>query len=231
MAKINDKSWREQTVENVGMGNIKTVYFDDTKPNYILLSNPGPLPLYVSTNPNVSNVDADMVIPAYGRQLFAQAFGVKELFFVCYDGEIHNVRLKSWEGEFDPVSINQTMQTVPQAEDLNLGNVIVTNFPSNVEINNDLGNPVPVSGNVGINNFPATQPVSGTVGVNNFPETQPVSGTVGVNNFPETQAVAGTVTIGNDTAAPVPTINADYLTKLDTIITLLTQIELNTQPV
>ena len=43
----------------------------------------------------------------------------------------------------------------------------------------------PVSGTF----FQATQPVSGTVGVNNFPATQPVSGTVGVSNFPATQPV------------------------------------------
>lgn len=35
-----------------------------------------------------------------------------------------------------------------------------------------------------------TQPVSGTVGVNNFPATQPVSGSVSVSNFPATQPVS-----------------------------------------
>lgn len=35
--------------------------------------------------------------------------------------------------------------------------------------------PLPVSGTVGVNNFPVTQSVSGTVGINNFPSTQNVS--------------------------------------------------------
>lgn len=38
--------------------------------------------------------------------------------------------------------------------------------------------------------FQATQPISGTVGVNNFPATQPVSGTVAVSNFPASQPVS-----------------------------------------
>lgn len=49
----------------------------------------------------------------------------------------------------------------------------------------------PVSGSVGINNWPSTQQVSGTVGVNNFPSVQ----TVSVNNWPATQTVSGSVTV------------------------------------
>lgn len=174
MSKINDKSWREQTIEDVGSGVRKVVYFNDTKPNYILLSNPCHSPLYVSTSPAVSDVDADMIVPVNGVQMYSQAHGIKELYLICYDPDLHKVRVKSWEGDFDPATINQTQKTVPQNENESLGTVTVTNFPN----------------------------------------VQPVSGTVNVGN-----------------AQPIQTINADYLTKMDSIITLLTQIELNTRPV
>lgn len=65
---------------------------------------------------------------------------------------------------------------------------------SNVTITNAS---VPVTGSVGVNNFPATQAVSGTVGVNNFPATQGVSGMVAITNLPATQPVSGTVGINN----------------------------------
>ena len=66
--------------------------------------------------------------------------------------------------------------------------------------------PPPVSSNVFVTNFPATQPVSGSVGVNNFPAVYPVNdnggsltvdGTVAVSNFPATQPVSGTVGVNN----------------------------------
>ena len=66
-------------------------------------------------------------------------------------------------------------------------------FPPSVEISNDVGNPVPVSGTF----FQATQPISGSVSVSNFPATQTVDGTVDVGNFPATQTVDGSVSVSN----------------------------------
>jgi cytoskeletal protein CcmA (bactofilin family) len=121
-------------------------------------------------------------------------------------------------------------------------NVAVTNWPASqnvngavsindeVEVKNDAGNPLAVSGTVSVGNFPATQPVSGSVSVSNFPSTQAVTGTffqatqpvsgsvsvsnfpasttvngtVDVGNFPATQTVDGSVTISNDSGSPVP---------------------------
>ena len=100
------------------------------------------------------------------------------------------------------------------------GTVDVGNFPTtqtvdgSVTINNDSGNPVPVTfpSGVSVSNFPATQTVDGTVDVGNFPTsfdvgnfpaTQTVdgsvtvSGTVDVGNFPASTTVAGTVDVGN----------------------------------
>ena len=104
------------------------------------------------------------------------------------------------------------------------GTVTVTEIDLGiVEIANDEGNPIPVSGTVSVNqpvavtdnggsltvdgtvsvdNFPTTQTVDGTIAFSNTTievtqGTDPwtVDGTVSVDNFPATQTVDGTVTI------------------------------------
>lgn len=89
----------------------------------------------------------------------------------------------------DVDAVTQVMNTAPVGTEYGavvrlVGNV---NLGSSVEISNDSGNPIPVNGTVGINNFPATQAVTGTF----FQATQPISGSVSVSNFPATQAVTG----------------------------------------
>jgi len=54
-----------------------------------------------------------------------------------------------------------------------------------------LTNTLTISGNVSVDNFPATQVVSGSVDVDNFPASFEVS------NFPATQAVSGSVDVDN----------------------------------
>jgi hypothetical protein len=107
-----------------------------------------------------------------------------------------------------------------------IGGVVVG---SEVEIKNDTGNPIPVSGSVSVSNFPATQTVSGTVAldsaslaaletiqVGNFPATQAVSAIdLDIRNLSSAQdsvtvtgsvnaAVTGTVEITNDVGNPIP---------------------------
>ena len=87
-----------------------------------------------------------------------------------------------------------------------------------------------ITGDVNINNFPATQTVDGTVNINNFPATQTVDGTVAVtgtfwqasqtvdgtvgvtgdvniNNFPASQTVDGTVALDAATLSALENIN------------------------
>lgn len=79
--------------------------------------------------------------------------------------------------------------------------VSVGNFPASVEVSNDVGSPLPISGTVSV-----TEPVSvddnggsltvdGTVGVSNFPALQPVSDNGG------SLTVDGTVAVSNMVAA------------------------------
>lgn len=90
-----------------------------------------------------------------------------------------------------------------------------------VEVTNDSGNPLPVSGTVAVSNLPATQAVSGpltdtqlratsvpvTVSDGSGPLT--VDGTVGVSNFPVTQPVSGPLTDTQLRASSVPVTVSD----------------------
>lgn len=126
-----------------------------------------------------------------------------------------------------PVSGSVTVANLPATQAVS-GSVAVSNLPAtqpvsgsvavtgNVEVVNDVGNPLPVSGAVTVSNFPGTQPVSGSVSVSNLPATQPVSGTVAVSNLAATQTVAGTVAVSNlpATQAVSGTVNVATLPAL-----------------
>lgn len=60
--------------------------------------------------------------------------------------------------------------------------------------------PLPVQGNIGVNNFPATQAVSGTVNIGNLPTTQQVSGNVGIVGTPTVNETAKTTLIAHGRA-------------------------------
>src|SRR6056297_1056509 len=86
------------------------------------------------------------------------------------------------------------------------GTVTVTEIDLGVvEISNNDGNPIPVSGTVSVNQPIAVTDnnssltVDGTVSVSNFPATQTVDGTVSVSNFPATQTADGTIAFSNTT--------------------------------
>jgi hypothetical protein len=67
-----------------------------------------------------------------------------------------------------------------------------------IEIKNDSGNPVPVSGTVAVSNFPATQPVSGTVNIGTMPEVEVKNDSgnpVPISDAGESITVDGTVSI------------------------------------
>jgi hypothetical protein len=118
----------------------------------------------------------------------------------------------------EPVTVDGTVAldaaTLAALESVNAtvsGSVSVNNFPvtqqvsGTVEITNDVGNPIPVSGSVAVTDGGGSLTVDGSVSVNNFPTTQAVSGTVAldsatlaaletinVGNFPATQTVSAT---------------------------------------
>lgn len=104
----------------------------------------------------------------------------------------------------------QKINSLLKSIDAKTGSTTITGpvtVSNEVEVTNSTGNPIPVSGTVGLDStslaalenisvtFPATQNVNVTnaglsVSVSNLPATQPVSGSVSVSNFPATQPVS-----------------------------------------
>lgn len=94
--------------------------------------------------------------------------------------------------------------------------VTVSNFPvvqtvtGSVEIANDVGNPIPVSGTISATqNGPwDTRNITGTISLPTGAATSakqlPDNHQVQVSNFPNTQNVSGTVEIANDVGNPIP---------------------------
>lgn len=170
MAKMNEKSHRE-TIVNVGDSVTTLVEFaDNTQPNYFQLSNPCPQPLFVSTNPQVSNTRADLIVPAYGTKLLVLMHGVRQIYLKCYDQDNHDVTIKSWEGEFDPNVIAQSQDITVSDPQNDLGIVTVGNMPENQDVtvtNTNL--------NVTVSNMPVEQDVEVTkplpAGTNNIGNT------------------------------------------------------------
>lgn len=129
MAKenTNNGTWREQRVQlkpSVG----ETVYFNDTQPNHILISNPSPSPIFIGVNGNVNTTTYDMVIPPYATKLYARMMGTTRLYMYSDTPNVLLVQVTSWAGEFDPASISQSMEMVGAGADGLLGIVEVNNI-------------------------------------------------------------------------------------------------------
>lgn len=102
--------------------------------------------------------------------------------------------------------------------------VDIGSFPASVEISNDIGNPVPVSGTVTITDGAGPVTVDGSVNVSNFPASTEVSNDVG-NPIPVSDAggsltVDGTVAVSNFPAIQ-PVSDAGGSLTVDGIVSVL----------
>ena len=108
-------------------------------------------------------------------------------------------------------------------------------IPGSVEINNDIGNPIPclldattlaaletttvlqgtdpwtIDGTVSVNNFPATQTVDGTVNIGTMP-TVDINQPIAVTDNGSSLTVDGTVALDSTTLAALETITVDTVT-------------------
>lgn len=172
------KTWREQSVEPVGIGALMECAFDDTNPNYALITNPCPSPLYVGLSSQTSAGNAALVVPPFGQKILARPLPLNRIYIRCYDPETHAVNVASWEDEFSPNVISQTVESVKPISDTgdDADNVVVTNFPTSFGINNlpsiqrvQVENPTSFPSSVDVNNFPTS------FNVGNFPTEQNVT--------------------------------------------------------
>lgn len=123
----NNGTWREQRVR-LQAATSDVVYFNDTNPNHILVSNPVGAPLYVGVNGNVNPAAYDLVIPPYGTRLYARMLGSPRLYIYSDSLEAVDVQVTSWEGDFNPSSIAQSQEMVGAGADGLLGVVEVNNI-------------------------------------------------------------------------------------------------------
>lgn len=102
------------------------------------------------------------------------------------------------------------MSPVPEPcnETINVENLTVD--LGEIEIKNDVGNPVPVAGTVDVGNFPLTQAVTGPLTDAELRATPvPVSGTVTITDGAGPVTVDGTVSVGNFPANQTVTVDSE----------------------
>jgi len=86
------------------------------------------------------------------------------------------------------------------------GDVVIegnVNVPTSVEISNDVGNAIPVDGNINVDNFPTTQTVDGTISI------QDGGNSITVDDGGSSITVDGNVEIANGVGNAIPVIGTD----------------------
>lgn len=199
MAKDTKLTWREQRIllkPSTG----ETLYFSDTTPNHMLISNPSPSALYIGVNGNVSPSQYDMLIPPYGTRLYARMNGSTRLYLYSDAADTMNVQVTSWEGDFDPSSIAQSQEMVGAGADGLLGIVEINNILSALPAGRN------VIGGMFVSEFGVPLPSgNNTIGGVILKEGTALIGKVNVESMPQdsatykkvTASASGVVTVKN----------------------------------
>lgn len=127
MAAKNNGTWREQrhTLQPLTS---ETIYFNDTNPNHILISNTAAAPLYIGVNGNVNPQSYDIVIPPYGTRLYARMMGSNRVYLFSDSIESVSVQVTSWEDDFNAASVSQSVEMIGAGANGLLGIVEVNNI-------------------------------------------------------------------------------------------------------
>ena len=174
MASKNNGTWREQR-SRLKPKTSETVYFNETKPNHILISNPVPYPLYVGVSGTVDPSTYDLVIPPYGTRLYARMMYTTRLYLYSDSIEPVDIQLTSWEDEFNPASIAQSTEMVGAGANGLLGIVEVNNILGSIPTGTN------VIGGVFVSEFGASLPQ----GNNHIGRVEVESGSIDVLSLPQ----------------------------------------------
>lgn len=170
----NNGTWRESK-KTLPPKQAETIYFGDTKPNHILINNPSASPIYIGTNGTISSTHYDMIIPPFASKLYAKMMHTTRLE-MFYDGvEPINIQVTSWEAEFNPASVSQSVELVGGGADGLLGVVLVSGILDPLPSGNNL------LGGVFISEFAAALPT----GNNKIGRVEVESGTMKVTELPQ----------------------------------------------
>lgn len=85
MSKVDMKSYREQIIDLRG-GQVNEVYFIDTKPNFIYVSNLGTGDLFVSDNMNVTPTKHDIVVGEGMKRSIVKPLGMNKIYIYAQAG-------------------------------------------------------------------------------------------------------------------------------------------------
>jgi len=184
MAKDNARTWREQriTLQPAEGG---TLYFSDTKPNHILISNPSPTALYIGVNGNVSPTVYDTVIPPYGTKLYARMTGSTRVYLYSDAPESITVQVTSWEDDFNPASVSQSFEMVGVGANGILGIVDINNVIGSLPAGSN------VIGGVTIQSFGVSLPSGNNkIGDVGLKEGNALIGKVMVESLPQEMATS-----------------------------------------
>lgn len=139
------QTWREQRIE-IPAQEQTVVYFNDTTPNHILISNSSGASIFAGTNGNVSQTSYDTVIQPYGTRLLPSMLPFNRLYVYNSGAEATTITVKSWQGEFNAAAIAQSVEMVGAGQNGLLGIVDVNYILSPLPAGNNLIGGVQVTG-------------------------------------------------------------------------------------
>jgi len=225
-SNIDMKTVREQTKDLIG-GMVNEIYFIDTKPNFIYVTNLGTGQLFIDDQPNVNENSYEILAGTLMKRAIVKPLGLTKLYI--YTDADCKVKIESGVAELSISDIPMTQIVATLSNSLSISTVDVTGITNALPAGNNK------IGNVGILSMPDVNVLtlpSLPAGSNNI-------GDVDVVTMPDLTIAtlpslpAGTNNIGvvdvngwND----MITLLTDIKTLITTGNSLLTDIKTNTTP-
>lgn len=123
MSKIDLKSFREQTVDLKG-GQVNEIYFIDTKPNFIYVTNLGSADLLVDDQPNVTVNSYEVLAGSLMKRSLVKPLGLQKIYiYTEADGK---AKIESGNAELGLSDIPMTQIVATLSNSLSVSKVDVT---------------------------------------------------------------------------------------------------------
>lgn len=189
---MNKSTWRESRIF-VPSQKVYEHTFIDTKPNYVVLANNSGANLYFALSRLVSATNFDMIVPPYGRKIYARDQSFDKIFLYTEGPDGAYVHVTSFYSEFNPAHISQTQEIVGTSATGLLGiidvNKILTPLPSGT---NKIGSVDIASINVSL---PAGSNKIGIVDVDTIPPIPAGSNKIGKVDVDTLPPISGNVSL------------------------------------
>lgn len=167
MSIRRQSSWREERM-TIPQDIVYEHRFADTEPNYIVITNGAGGNVYVCTSPAVSVNTFDMIIPPFGRRMYARDLPLSKVYLFTEVPNGANLHITSFVAPFNPSDIVQTQEITGTTATGLLGTIEIN------EIKQALPAGANIIGQVGISSFGASLPAGndkiGAVDVASLPE-------------------------------------------------------------